>query len=130
MKPQNNHRSRHRYCRFRARAASSRAPTLRTRPSRALRARVPKRPQRRRALAVVQVDLAQASGPSDVVCSESREARHPDRRRREVRAERGAAGVNAQTREEIQREISGQGWSSGWKTADQIAAERRTMLGR
>lgn len=79
---------------------------------------------------VVQVDLAQASGPSDIVCTK---IVRPGTRIvvGEKCAPAGAAtGVNAQTREEIQREISGQGWSSGWKTEDQIAAERRTMLGR
>jgi hypothetical protein len=78
---------------------------------------------------VVQVELAQASGPADVVCTK---VVRPGTRI--VVGERCASatesGVNAQTREEIQREISGQGWSSGWKTADQIAAERRVSLPR
>src|SRR5688572_15864556 len=78
---------------------------------------------------VVQLDLADASGPADVVCTK---VTRPGTRI--VVGERCApldqGGVNAQTREEIQREISGQGWASGWKTADQIAAERRVSLGR
>jgi hypothetical protein len=77
----------------------------------------------------VQLDLADASGPADVVCTK---IARPGTRivvgERCAAAERG--GVNVQTREEIQREISGQGWASGWKTADQIAAERRVSLGR
>ncbi len=77
---------------------------------------------------VVQLDLADASGPADVVCTK---ITRPGTRI--VVGERCAtleqAGVSVQTREEIQREISGQGWSSGWKTADQIAAERRVSLG-
>jgi hypothetical protein len=78
---------------------------------------------------VVQLDLADASGPADVVCTK---ITRPGTRI--VVGERCApleqAGVSVQTREEIQREISGQGWASGWKTADQIAAERRVSLGR
>jgi hypothetical protein len=79
-------------------------------------------------LEVTEVDLAQASGPADVVCTK---VVRPGTRI--VIGERcaplDASGIDVRTREEIQREISGQGWSSGWKTADQIAAERRVMLG-
>lgn len=80
-------------------------------------------------LEVVQVDLGQASGPADVVCTK---VVRPGTRIvvGERCVQQGASGINAQTRDEIQREISGQGWASGWKTADQIAAERRVSLGR
>jgi hypothetical protein len=80
-------------------------------------------------LEVVHVDLADASGPADVVCTK---VVRPGTRIvvGEKCAPAAESGVNVQTREEIQREISGQGWSSGWKTADQIAAERRVSLGR
>jgi hypothetical protein len=80
-------------------------------------------------LEAVQLDLADASGPADVVCTK---ITRPGTRI--VVGERCAVvdqgGINVQTREEIQREISGQGWASGWKTADQIAAERPVSLGR
>jgi hypothetical protein len=81
------------------------------------------------ALEVVEVDLTAASGPADVVCTK---VVRPGTRIvvGERCAPAGHAGVNVQTREDIQREISGQGWASGWKTADQIAAERRVSLGR
>jgi predicted small secreted protein len=75
----------------------------------------------------VQVDLAQASGP-EVYCTKV--TRPGTRMVVGEKCETGEqSSVNTQTREEIQREISGQGWSSGWKTADQIAAERRAMMG-
>jgi hypothetical protein len=47
----------------------------------------------------------------------------------EVCYPRGTRGVNAETREYLQRELSGQGWEPGWRTSDQIEAQRRTMRG-
>jgi hypothetical protein len=78
-------------------------------------------------LETVQVELARASGP-EVYCTK---VTRPGTRMvvGEKCEAREQSGVNTQTREEIQREISGQGWSSGWKTPDQIAAERRAMMG-
>jgi len=44
---------------------------------------------------------------------------------------RGQLGISAETREYLQREMSGQGWASGWKTHEQIEVERRqSLLGR
>ena len=76
---------------------------------------------------VVQIDIADASGP-EIVCTK---VTRPGTRMvvGETCAERSSAGVNAKTREEIQREISGEGWASGWKTREQIEVERRTSLG-
>ena len=76
---------------------------------------------------VVQVDIADASGP-EIVCTK---VVRPGTRMvvgQSCSASNGP-GVTVQTREEIQREISGQGWSAGWKTQEQIEAERRISLG-
>ena len=43
---------------------------------------------------------------------------------------REQSGMNAETREYIQREISGRGLSPGWKTEQQIQLERGISLGR
>lgn len=72
---------------------------------------------------VVEVEIIAEEKPGDIVC---RKTYRPGTRIvvGETCYQRGELGISAQTRDDLQRELSGRGLQAGWKSQQQIDAER------